>query len=136
MKLTNEFKPDYASPPGDTIRALIGFKWAGSADDLRVRYDTERELADEMGISYKMMNEIVHGNMAITPVIAEKLERALGSPPARFWLAREYQYRETLKRLAERQQEDDGEDASTAILVLLALSVFLGVVNVILGALP
>lgn len=62
---------------------------------------SQTELAARTGHSPKMINEIVMGKAPITPKTALELERVL-LIPARFWLNRESQYRETLARLQDR----------------------------------
>lgn len=82
----NEYRPDYVSPPGDTLAEL-----------LEEREMSQAELADRTGRPKKTINEIIQGKTAITPETALQLERVLGVP-ASFWLKREQQYREFLAR--------------------------------------
>lgn len=86
----NEYRPDYVSPPGDTLDEL-----------LEERGMSQAELAERTGRPKKTINEIIKGKAAITPETALQLERVLGVP-ANFWLKREQQYREFLAR-----QDDD-----------------------------
>lgn len=86
----NEYRPDYVSPPGETLEEL-----------LEERGMSQAELAERTGRPKKTINEIIQGKTAITPETALQLERVLGTP-ARFWLTREQQYREFLAR-----QNDD-----------------------------
>ena len=88
--LTQEYAPDYVSPPGETL-----------ADVLEERSMTQADLARRAGLSKKTVNQIVKGKDPITPETALKLERVLGIP-ARFWLTREQHYREFLVSAAER----------------------------------
>jgi len=81
---TLTFAPDYISPPGETLE-----------DILDERGMTQAELAERTGLSRKTVNEIIKGKAPITPETALHLERVLGIP-ARFWNAREHQYREAL----------------------------------------
>ncbi|GAB4445837.1 MAG: ImmA/IrrE family metallo-endopeptidase [Chloroflexi bacterium OHK40] len=87
----NEYRPDYVSPPGNTLEEL-----------LEERGISQAELAERTGRPKKTINEIIQGKTAITPETALQLERVLGTP-ASFWLKREQQYREFLAR----QNEDE-----------------------------
>lgn len=89
--IQNEFKPNYASPPGDTLQ-----------DTLDILGITRAELAQQMGQSIKTINEIIEGQAPITPDMAWRLERAVGVP-ADFWNNRERDYREALERLAKQE---------------------------------
>lgn len=91
-KIVNEFRPDYASPPGETL-----------LDILESIGMTQAELARRMGRPKKTINEIIQGKAAITPETALQLELTLGTP-ASFWNNREQQYQETLARLEEEEQ--------------------------------
>lgn len=88
---TTTFTPDWVSVPGDTI-----------ADLLEERGWTQAELAKRTGFTNKHINLLIKGNAPIYEDTALKLERVLGST-ARFWLAREAQYRELLARAKERR---------------------------------
>lgn len=88
---TTEFKPDFISPPGETIQDLLDEKSMSQA-----------ELAERMGRPVKTVNEIIKGKAAITPETSLQLERVLGVP-ASFWLTREQNYRERLARLREAE---------------------------------
>lgn len=88
----NEFQPDYASPPGETLQ-----------ETLDVVGMTQSELAHRMGRTPKLVNEIVQGKATITPETAIQLERALGVP-AHFWNRREQLYRDALARLDEEDR--------------------------------
>lgn len=83
------FAPDYAIPPGYTLR-----------DTLEERHMTQTELACRMGRPRKTINGIIHGKVQITPETALELERVLGIP-TRIWLALESNYSADLARIAE-----------------------------------
>src|SRR5690606_33325123 len=83
--------PDYVSPPGETLE-----------DALDERGMTQAELAERTGLSRKTVNEIIQGKAPITPDTALSLERVLGVA-ARFWNAREHQYREARARREETE---------------------------------
>jgi addiction module HigA family antidote len=73
-------------PPGETIQEL-----------LEERGWTRAELADRLGFSPKHVNELLHGEVAISPDCAWKLSQVLGSTPI-FWLNLEAGYRSELAR--------------------------------------
>jgi len=89
--IQNEFKPNYASPPGETLQ-----------DTLDILGITPAELAQQMGESIKVVNEIIEGKAPITPDIAWRLECAV-DVPADFWNNRERYYREAKRRLAKQE---------------------------------
>jgi addiction module HigA family antidote len=88
----NEYRPDYVSPPGETL-----------LETLETIAMSQAELAERTGRPAKLINEIVKGKAAITPETALQLERVLGVP-ARFWNNRERQYRECLAQSEERER--------------------------------
>ena len=85
-----EICPDWASPPGDTISDLLEEKDWGID-----------QLADLLQLSLEDTNELISGNILITEEIAHKLDQVLGGG-AKFWLNREYQYRQQLIKLKEK----------------------------------
>ncbi|MEM9665488.1 MAG: helix-turn-helix domain-containing protein [Bacteroidota bacterium] len=92
------FEPNFISPPGDTLD-----------DALQERGMSQVELAERIGLDKKTVNEIINGKAPITPETALLLERVLGIP-ARFWSARDQQYREALARRELTQAlEDEAE---------------------------
>jgi HTH-type transcriptional regulator/antitoxin HigA len=88
--ITNEYLPDFVSPPGETLMEM-----------LEERGMSQSELAERTGRPKKTINEIIKGKATITPATALQLERVLGAP-ASFWNDREQHYRESLARQAER----------------------------------
>jgi len=83
------FRPDYAVPPGETLKETL--------DSLGM---TQAQLADRTGRPRKTINEIVKGKAAITAETSLQFERVLGIP-ASFWNNLERNYQETLARLKE-----------------------------------
>jgi plasmid maintenance system antidote protein VapI len=83
----NAFRPNWASPPGATI-----------SDILQERSLSNREFARLIGISSKASDQLLSGSTKITLDLAKRLEIVVGST-ARFWLARELEYRECLRRI-------------------------------------
>ena len=89
MASINTFSPDYAVPPGETLREVIEEKGLSQTD-----------LAIRAGLADKTISQIMNGVAPISYETAEKLEMVLGVP-ARFWNNRESQYREALMREKE-----------------------------------
>lgn len=76
-----EFRPDWVSPPGESIIDIIEeCGW------------TQSELATRLGYSAKHVSQLVNGKVSITEDTALRLERVLGGSMV-FWLNREAQYR-------------------------------------------
>jgi addiction module HigA family antidote len=90
--ITNQFLPDYAIPPGETLLDTI------EALDM-----SPTELAERTGLADQIINEIIMGKPPITPETAPQLEKVLGIP-ARFWDNLEINYRETIARIAEQDR--------------------------------
>jgi HTH-type transcriptional regulator/antitoxin HigA len=80
------FRPDWISPPGETI-----------ADLIEEREWSQADLAERLGYSTKHISLLINGKAPITEKTALKLENVLGSS-ASFWLSREAQYRAKLAR--------------------------------------
>lgn len=91
------FRPDYAIPPGDTLRDLLAEQSLSQAD-----------LAARAGLSTKHINQILQGIAPITLETSIVLERVTGMP-ASFWNRREADYRETLLRQKQRRLSDADE---------------------------
>ena len=76
----NEFAPDWASPPGDSIAdALEGHGW------------TVAEFAQRLGCSIEQVSQLLCGKAPIEEETAQRLAGVLGAP-ARFWLTCEAHY--------------------------------------------
>jgi len=90
--MNNQFKPDYAVPPGDVL-----------ADEMEVLQLSQSDLADRTGLARKTINEIVNGKSHITPETALKFEKVF-QQPARYWLNLERNYQETKARLQRHEQ--------------------------------
>lgn len=91
----NAYKPDYVSPPGETLEEL-----------LEERCMSQKEFANRAGRPLKTINEIVKGKSAITPETAIQFERVLGVP-ADFWNTRESNYRQYLAELEEKARLEE-----------------------------
>jgi len=88
----NQFVPDYASLPGETLLEVI-----------ESRGMTQAELAERTGRSKKHINEMIKGKQPILPETALQLERVLGISAA-FWNNRQREYGEALARASERRR--------------------------------
>lgn len=88
LQTTYPYQPDYAIPPGETLR-----------DTLEALDMPQAELARRTGLSIKHINQIVQGAAPITPETALALERVTGVP-AQLWarLEANYQAREARRR--------------------------------------
>jgi HTH-type transcriptional regulator / antitoxin HigA len=80
------FSPDWASPPGDTIRDLLS-----------ERGISLQSLAENLGLAEPTLRELLVGNVALTLSLARGLARTLGASPE-FWMCRDVLYREDLAR--------------------------------------
>ncbi len=89
------FRPDWVSPPGETILDLI-----------EEREWSQAELAQRLGFSTKHLNQLIKGKAALSEDAALRLERVLGST-ANFWLNREVKYREHLARIEAQQRHQN-----------------------------
>src|SRR3990170_2991603 len=93
-----QYRPDYAIPPGETVRST-----------LEAFGMTQAELSRRTGLSAKHVNQIIQGVAPISPDTALALERVLGVP-ARFWNALEANFQARQIRLREREvSPDDAE---------------------------
>jgi addiction module HigA family antidote len=91
MTKENQFMPDYAIPPGETL-----------AEELAAKSISQAELAVLIGISKEIINEIIKGKTPITAEMALKLEPVF-QLPAHFWMNLEQQYQETLLQMQINQ---------------------------------
>jgi len=89
------FQPDYAIPPGDTLR-----------DRLSEMNLSQTELAARAGLSTKHVSQIMQGVAPITLETAIALDRITGVP-ARVWNRLEADYREARLRSTPRVLTDD-----------------------------
>jgi plasmid maintenance system antidote protein VapI len=92
MPKTDDFQPDWASAPGETI-----------ADILEERQVPTSKFARQIERSVSETDRLLHGELAITRELAQKLENVLGGS-ATFWMTRESQYREDITRLGPIQR--------------------------------
>lgn len=98
MTSSDNFSPDWVSPPGATIKCLM----------VKLGYD-HKELAEEIDIPDNLLLKILEGEEIITQDIALQLSIVLGSTQ-KFWLNREKQYREEIDRLQKAPKPIDELD--------------------------
>jgi plasmid maintenance system antidote protein VapI len=87
MASSQDFRPDWASAPGDTI-----------TDILEERNLSAGDFALQMGHTPEDANDLLQGRATITLRVARQLARVLGAS-IEFWMARDFQYREEVARL-------------------------------------
>ncbi|MBW1700544.1 MAG: helix-turn-helix domain-containing protein [Deltaproteobacteria bacterium] len=92
------FEPDYAIPPGETLREVM--KSLGMS---------QKELAERTDLTVQSLNRIFKGTQPITYETANRLELATGVLAA-MWNNLEAQYREQLARMHERERLQDDLD--------------------------
>ena len=83
--------PDYATPPGDSLRETL--------DELGL---SQAEFARRAGLSTKHVHQLLKGEVSLTEETAHLIERVTGVP-GRIWLRLESNYRSRLVALAERE---------------------------------
>jgi Zn-dependent peptidase ImmA (M78 family)/plasmid maintenance system antidote protein VapI len=98
MAIETSFNPDWASPPGDTVAAV-----------LRERKVSSDQFCTMLGRSKESVDELLDGQLEITEDLAELLSEVLGGSKE-FWSAREAVFRAALQRL-EDQVEDESAQA-------------------------
>lgn len=89
-KKQNSFSPNYAIPPGETLR-----------ETLKALGMTQAELGKRTGQSHKLIKNIVNGKAAISAEMAFKLDQVL-EVPAFFWTNLEKNYQKSMDRLKEK----------------------------------
>ena len=85
------FRPDWASPPGDTIKEI-----------LEVRGMSVQEFAGQLGRSIEWTNDLLQGKEMITIATARRLEDLFGAS-MEFWMNRDYDYQ---KERLDKESED------------------------------
>ncbi len=88
----NEFQPDYIVSPGEILEEVLAS-----------RNIKKIEFAERCGRSPKAISQIISGIAPITPELAIRFHRVLGSSPA-LWNNLEANYRLQLARKAEREE--------------------------------
>lgn len=87
MTKGQDFRPDWISPPGDTIRSL-----------LVERGISRVEFSQQLEISTEDLRNLLDGRMTVSIGIARKLSATLGAS-IEFWMSRDCQYRRDAARL-------------------------------------
>lgn len=98
MANDSSFSPDWVSPPGDTIAAI-----------LKKRAVTENDFANQIGRPFDDVVALIRGYAPIDAELARELATALGSTE-QFWIRREARYRRDLERL--RRESSQPESAA------------------------
>lgn len=93
MASSPQFRPDWASAPGDTIGELLEARGL-SVDDF----------AQALGHTPKDVVDLLQGRATITIGTARQLARILGGSVA-FWMSRDFQYREETARLRDADEQ-------------------------------
>lgn len=86
---TSAFKPDWYSPPGETIECC-----------LNERNRSVEWFSEQLGRSVEFTESFMKGEEVLTPEIANKLVNLFGSTQ-KFWLRREKIYRQDKSRIEE-----------------------------------
>ncbi|MCF6175675.1 MAG: ImmA/IrrE family metallo-endopeptidase [Victivallaceae bacterium] len=92
VKQRYKFKPDYAIPPGLTVKETI------EALDM-----TQKEFAIRTGLTVQSLIRIFKGEQPISYETAERFEMVTGVA-ARFWNNLEMQYQEQMVKIAEKER--------------------------------
>jgi len=82
MTSTECFQPDWSSPPGNTIRSVLGN-----------RAISDEAFASSLGESVEFARELLDGRTTITISLARRLVGVLGAS-VEFWMTRDFQYRQ------------------------------------------
>ncbi len=93
----NEFRPNWASAPGDTIKDVL-FERNISIDDF----------AQRMQNKVDAVNDLLQGRTAITLATARQLEKILGAS-VEYWMARDFQYRQDIARFSVTAEQWVGD---------------------------
>ncbi|MGC9454679.1 MAG: helix-turn-helix domain-containing protein [Phycisphaerae bacterium] len=92
VKKAYRYEPDYAVPPGETLKEVL--------ESLGMK---QRELADRTGLTVQSINRIANAEQCISAETANRLELATGVP-ARLWNNLEARYRERETKAEERRR--------------------------------
>ena len=93
MSNSGAFQPDWASAPGDTITEI-----------LEERNIAIEDFAENMGCEVQDARALLRGRSPITISMARQLSQLLGAS-LEFWMSRDFQFRQDVKRLT-----GDGQD--------------------------
>jgi len=93
MRINEEFKPNWASSPGETINSVI-----------KQRKLSISQFQDLMDMSTSNVNSLLRGNIVIDDELAKKISNVCGAS-TKFWKKRDEQYREDLARQKQEIEE-------------------------------
>lgn len=93
-----DFEPDYAIPPGETLKETV------EAIGM-----TQKELSKRTGLTVQSINRIYKGEQPILYETADKLELVTGVP-ARFWNNLEANYREQREKIKQLDELNNNVD--------------------------
>lgn len=93
MANEREFTPDWASPPGSTIRSI-----------LRERNLSSLELSNLLKCSTEEIQRLLEGRMTISIRLARNLSAVLGSS-VEFWVSRDFHYRQVSTKLQQVEEK-------------------------------
>ncbi|WP_413488474.1 helix-turn-helix domain-containing protein [Carnobacterium divergens] len=85
-------EPNYATPPGATLKEVLEEKMMTQAD-----------LAQRIGLTTKTISKIVNGTAPLSPETASNLELVLGIP-ASFWNNLEVNFRANIEELRKKEE--------------------------------
>lgn len=95
MNSVEAFQPNWISPPGETIKDLLTEKSI-----------TISEFSERINADIDFANLLLLGRKEITPGLAARLSDVLGVD-RRFWITREAQYREDIKRVYRKISSEE-----------------------------
>src|SRR6185437_15395531 len=87
----SKFQPNWASPPGETIAAM-----------LKARAMPIHEFCEITGLAEQQAVRLLNGHGSIDSKLAIRISACLGSTP-RFWMDRERRFRANLRALECRR---------------------------------
>jgi len=90
----SNFNPDWASPPGETIKRVLYRK--------EICFD---EFSSDVQLSKKQFTDLMSGTTRINETLAEKFELHLGGSTS-FWLKRDQQYVSQLERISAQKESE------------------------------
>lgn len=94
MTDTEMFRPNWASPPGDTIADILGEKKVSLA-----------AFSKRIGCSIEDVQDLLAGRLVMSVSLARKLHAELGAT-VEFWMSRDFHYRESVARLSGAESKD------------------------------
>lgn len=97
MPETAHFQPNWASPPGDTVKELLR----------AMKMDTST-ISKRAGLTNNQLRLLFSGSLKIDDNLAKSLSDIFG-PSAEFWLTREAQYRTDIERLQAANPTQDSK---------------------------